>query len=181
VEDSERLLKDIPIGPLRLNLRIDRIDRVEVMDDSGELIPASMLIDYKTGECSVSAWSGSRPDLPQLPLYAVASGIEDVQAVAFASVRAGDKGSRFYGISSDPSLISQKHPSFDPLPFTREIERWKETLTSLAEDFASGNTAASPKNYPATCKQCGQRVLCRLVPPISVESADASEEGLEDE
>ena len=43
-----------------------------------------------------------------------------------------------------------------------QVERWRQVLTKLAEDFYRGDTRVRPKNYPATCKHCGQRLLCRL-------------------
>ena len=33
----------------------------------------------------------------------------------------------------------------------------------LAEEFAAGTATVSPKEYPGTCKHCGQRLLCRVV------------------
>jgi hypothetical protein len=45
-----------------------------------------------------------------------------------------------------------------------QVDEWRATLTSLAEDFHSGHAAVAPKQYPATCQYCGQRLLCRLDP-----------------
>jgi ATP-dependent helicase/DNAse subunit B len=59
---SERDLKGVRVGPLRLNVRMDRVDRVD-----GRLV----LIDYKTGTAEVKQWMGERPDRPQVPLYAL--------------------------------------------------------------------------------------------------------------
>ena len=67
----ERQLNDVSIGSLRLNIRVDRIDRVvDQSDPAGEII-----LDYKTGLASTTDWLGPRPDAPQLPLYAVVSTI----------------------------------------------------------------------------------------------------------
>src|SRR5262249_13757765 len=70
VDRREEGLKDVNVGGLKLNLRADRIDKLP--DDS------HLLIDYKTGEVSASAWKGERPDEPQLPLYAVYGNVERV-------------------------------------------------------------------------------------------------------
>jgi hypothetical protein len=46
--------------------------------------------------------------------------------------------------------------------FEAQVERWREVLVALAEEFYAGEARVRPKNYPATCARCGQRVLCRL-------------------
>ena len=69
------------INGLQLNLRVDRIDRV----DGGRLI-----LDYKTGKVSPAMWDGERPDEPQLPLYGIHGPVDDLRGVLFAQVRAGD-------------------------------------------------------------------------------------------
>jgi len=59
VKQREEKASDVQIGPLHLNLRIDRVDETE----GGELV-----IDYKTGRVATSDWLSERPDDPQLPL-----------------------------------------------------------------------------------------------------------------
>ena len=44
---SEKEFKDVRVGPLRLSVRMDRVDVVE----GGEV-----LIDYKTGNASPNDW-----------------------------------------------------------------------------------------------------------------------------
>ena len=53
----------VTVGGIDLSIRADRMDRLENGD--------SVVLDYKTGECSASDWFGSRPNDPQLPIYAV--------------------------------------------------------------------------------------------------------------
>ncbi|MEO6911882.1 MAG: PD-(D/E)XK nuclease family protein, partial [Edaphobacter sp.] len=53
VKLSEKELKGVRIGPLRLSVRVDRVDIVE----GGEII-----IDYKTGVAKPSEWLSERPD-----------------------------------------------------------------------------------------------------------------------
>ena len=43
-----------------------------------------------------------------------------------------------------------------------QVDRWRQVLTGLAEEFYRGDARVQPKNYPSTCARCGQRVLCRL-------------------
>jgi len=67
VKQREEKASDVQIGPLHLNLRIDRVDETA----GGELV-----IDYKTGRAATNDWLSERPDAPQLPLYAVVSDAE---------------------------------------------------------------------------------------------------------
>ena len=81
VEACEQALKNVEVGPLHLDLRVDRVDMLP--ED------ARLLIDYKTGEVAVSKWSVPRIEEPQLPLYATYGGMENVQGLVFAEIRAG--------------------------------------------------------------------------------------------
>ena len=86
VQSREARLDDVRIGPLRLNIRVDRIDLtlIDGEPDGGEII-----LDYKTGPAKPADWLGERPDAPQLPLYAIVSEFPRLAAVAFANIRAG--------------------------------------------------------------------------------------------
>jgi len=175
----EQPLTDVAIGPLRLTIRVDRIDRAlpspHTEDESaeGESEPGEIILDYKTGAASIADWLGPRPDAPQLPLYAVvrsaaneaAAGngeAPNLAAIAFASVRLGkDLGLNGYdsgaGILPKPAKLK-----FDTL--ADQVAEWRATLTALAEDFHSGDARVDPKQYPKTCLHCDQRLLCRLDP-----------------
>ena len=61
---TETKLADVSIGPLTLDLRVDRIDRTPA---------GTLILDYKTGTANPADWLSDRPDAPQLPLYAVVS------------------------------------------------------------------------------------------------------------
>lgn len=161
VLQTEHQVPNVAVGPLHFNLRVDRID--EVVRD-GE--PTLALIDYKTGSPSTSSWAGPRPDEPQLPLYAVAASLENVGAIAFATVRPGDK---HLGLRAEPRttelLFPGKHDK-NPEQFDAQMEEWYTTVNRLAEEFASGDARVGPKQYPNTCNFCGQRMLCRLNPEL---------------
>jgi len=144
---------------LRLDIRVDRVDVVygegNTNQPSGEII-----FDYKTGHARPADWLGSRPDAPQLPLYAVVSESPQLAAVAFASLRPGkDMGINGYEASDGilPRATALKTESL-----AAQVEEWREVLTSLAQDFHAGMAAVSPKRYPQTCNYCEQRLLCRL-------------------
>jgi hypothetical protein len=43
-----------------------------------------------------------------------------------------------------------------------QVERWRQVLVALAEEFYAGDARVKPKQYPVTCEYCEQRLLCRL-------------------
>lgn len=161
VKLSEKKLDDVKIGPLRLNVRVDRVDLVE----GGEL-----LIDYKTGIATPNDWLTDRPDAPQLPLYAVLSEAEQLQGVAFGLVRAGEGlGLKGYAAADGvlPHAAKLKVPSLEA-----QVDDWRRVLVDLATEFDSGVARVAPKKYPATCDRCGQRILCRLDASLLEEEDD---------
>lgn len=163
VKLSEKELKDVQIGPLRLSVRVDRVD----IGESGDII-----IDYKTGVAKPGDWLSDRPDAPQLPLYAVLSEAEKLEAVAFGQVRAGkDMGLQGFAASANSGI---RVPREHPLDLEDQVAEWRQTLTSLAEDFYNGDIRVRPKNFPTTCAYCAQRLLCR-VDPASFDQLDDEE------
>jgi ATP-dependent helicase/nuclease subunit B len=149
------------LGPLTLDLRIDRID----------LTPAGHLIlDYKTGDASPASWRGDRPDEPQLPLYAVLADQlgRQLAGVAFALLRPGT-GMGLKGYAEDPTLLP-KPAAMEAPSLAEQVTRWREILTTLAHAYAAGDTRVDPKLYPKTCERCHQRILCRLDPTALAET-----------
>ncbi len=158
VRAREHDVRDVEIGPLHMDLRIDRIDTHLVEGQpSGEI-----LLDYKTGTVSPSQWLGERPDDPQVPLYAIVGQANPLAAVAFANVKPG----RSMGVSGyqrvDGILPKASRLKLDSLE--TQVAEWRAVLTSLATQFYEGNASVEPKQYPATCRYCQQRMLCRLNP-----------------
>jgi ATP-dependent helicase/nuclease subunit B len=152
VKLSEKKLDDVRVGPLRLNVRLDRVDVVE----GGEV-----LIDYKTGPASPNDWLTSRPDTPQLPLYAILTEEHRLQGVAFGLVRAGD-GRGLKGYATCDGVLPKASKLREAPTLEAQIERWREVLVALAEEFSSGDARVQPKTYPGSCSHCEQRLLCRL-------------------
>jgi len=172
VKSREEQLKDVQIGPLRLNIRVDRVD-TSLADEkpAGEII-----LDYKTGPAKPADWLGDRPDAPQLPLYAVVSESPHLAAVAFASVRAGN-AMELNGYEARKGVLP-KSTRLKTGSLQEQVAEWREVLTSLAEDFHAGNARVSPKQYPSTCRYCEQRLLCRL--DLTTLEADAIEDLTDD-
>ena len=168
VHSREAELQDVHIGPLRLDIRVDRIDTRLVDDEpAGDII-----LDYKTGRASPAEWLGDRPDAPQLPLYAVVSGSPNLAAIAFASIRAGNDMD-LTGYESSKGILP-KASRLKTAGLAAQVDDWRTTLTQLAQDFYSGNATVAPKQYPSTCRYCEQRLLCRL--DLTSLEADAIEE-----
>jgi ATP-dependent helicase/nuclease subunit B len=163
------------IHGLMLNLRVDRIDRVP----GGRLI-----LDYKTGEVKPAMWEGARPDEPQLPLYAIHGGIDDLKGVLVAQIRPGNMD--FKGrVENATATVSNELKAQDDLvkaPLNETIlGEWSDALSNLADDFLLGNAAVAPKSYPETCKYCALPSLCRVAETAVALEAAASEETAEDD
>ncbi len=156
--DAVEKQHSISIGGLTLQLRIDRVDRL----DDGSLA----VIDYKTGaDARPDAWFGDRPQRPQLPLYVEAVGAERVSAVAFGRVRAGDSGYR--GVARDSATFSglttrgmrgwpEEHSSWEEL-----LVAWRRRLAALAREYATGDARLAPDPASA-CRYCQLGMLCRI-------------------
>ena len=156
IATEETLEADLAGLPLRL--RVDRVDRIE-----GGLV----VLDYKTGRATTSQWRGSRPDAPQLPLYAVLKGAE-VGGVAF--FRADAQGAALRGVASEAQrLPGMESPERFALTDDKERGfgwaeirgRWHAWLADLSRDFQRGVARVDPK-LPSTCRYCHLATLCRV-------------------
>jgi probable DNA repair protein len=182
VVSREEQLTGVQIGPLRLNIRVDRIDRVDLEQDGNTTnLPGEIILDYKTGKATPSDWLSDRPNQPQLPLYAVVSGTPHLAGVAFAIIRPGQELA-LCGYQAHDGVLP-KASKLQAASFDAQLEEWHDVLTALAEDFHSGEARVAPKSYPQTCTYCAQRLLCRLDPSTldadSLDDIDANSEGSE--
>ena len=114
------------------------------------------VIDYKTGRAARSSWMGERPDEPQLPLYVV-SAQEDVSAVAFATLRAGEMKLSGYALNGREIPGVQAAKNWPGL-----VATWKRELEALASNFVAGDARVDPKRGLATCRNCDLQPLCRV-------------------
>lgn len=150
--------QSIQIGPLTLQIQIDRIDQL-----SGN---ANLLIDYKLGNPSCQDWFGSRPKEPQLPLYATVSP-QEIHNIAFASLHS--QNIQYKGISKhDPDIAgirsleklrlqnTPKPNSWDELQ-----HNWKTDLERLAQEHANGHAEVNPRDRQ-TCQYCDLTGFCRV-------------------
>lgn len=169
----------ITLAGLELRGKVDRVDRV------GE---EQVVIDYKTGrETEPKRWETPRPQLPQLPLYALALSEEgrDVAGIAFAVVRPGE--AEFKSYLRDGKLLGGRNPGgkvFEGLGFDEYMPRWKAEMERLATQFVTGDAAVDPKVPPgkkgSPCERCHLGGLCRVEDNILMddddELAEASDE-----
>jgi ATP-dependent helicase/nuclease subunit B len=158
--------EELRIGPLSLNVRMDRVDQV------GEGV---FFVDYKTGyKAQPKQWEGDRPDDPQLPLYTLLPEAGELMGVAFAKVRTGSE-MKWTGYQAEEGILPASKSTANVRDMVSLVEEWRGTLTVLAEDFAAGRADVRPKSFEVNCARCGQRLLCR-VDPTSLEAPREDEE-----
>jgi ATP-dependent helicase/nuclease subunit B len=130
--------RTVSIAGLELEIRVDRIDRYE---DGTHAI-----IDYKTSkELSTSMWMGTRPEAPQLPLYATTSDVP-VSEVAFAQIATGSL--------SWEGLLGNE--------LQEQLPRWDAVMKKLAGDFLNGRAEVDPDDSIRPCARCKLPALCRV-------------------
>jgi probable DNA repair protein len=161
------------IGPLTLEFRPDRVDRLA----DGSLA----VIDYKTGaNAEVKAWLDERPRLPQLPAYVQALGGDRVSAVAFARVRSGETG--YAGVARDAGLFAGlREPGSAGLLKSygswAELQgAWRRRLESLAAEYAGGEARLAPDPGHA-CEYCHLGALCRIAETDAGRAVEERDDG----
>jgi exodeoxyribonuclease-5 len=116
----------IPIEGRVVDCRIDRIDRLA----SG----ATLLIDYKTGQAARVGWFDTRLGDCQLPLYAQES-VTD--AIATLRLDGGRVDCRWAGRVA--LGLPGRGRDFDDAAWRAQIERWRQQLAELLDEFAAGD------------------------------------------
>ena len=169
--------RTVHIDGLTFDLRMDRLD---LLSDGSQLV-----IDYKSGNVSPSAWDLPRPDDVQLPLYAgfALEADEVLGGLVFAKVRAGEM--KFAGRVGDAAAtLFAGLKGGNPLvknPFTAEqLLDWRDCIQQLAMDFLAGRAEVDPREAPKTCERCGLQTLCRIqenAALLTAEDESEDEEG----
>lgn len=156
---SQEKEKNITIGQLSFQCRIDRIDQIQ--------LNKQCIIDYKSGYSSINNWFSDRPSDPQLPIYCSFTHEESFEGLMFAQIRAG--ALQFKGITSE-HIADMEMPgvvNINELDNVDEINDWKclmnhwqQTLTQLSNDFFNGNAEVNPLEN--ACDFCELQPLCRV-------------------
>jgi ATP-dependent helicase/nuclease subunit B len=161
--EAGEMQRPATVGELKLQLRVDRIDGVR----GGRVI-----IDYKTGVVKKDAWEGTRPDEPQLLLYA--RQVEELQGLLLGRVRAGEV--KFIGRVKDSNAVLPAEGNLSKPPLSaRMLQDWQEILLDLGQQFLKGEAQVDPKQYPKTCAFCPLPGLCRIAETDRANSDEADE------
>jgi hypothetical protein len=146
----------LELETLELRLRVDRIDHLP--DGS------AVIIDYKSGRCSLQDWLGERPARPQLLLYGIAAQ-EVPAALSFAQLRPDEcafvgagQADIAPGIKSDMAKLVRGGWDIDSWEALNE--RWRGQLHALASEFVNGDARVEPQTN--ACTWCGLQGLCRV-------------------
>ncbi len=158
------------INGLTLALTLDRIDQLNA---TGTGANSQLLIDYKSGNCSINDWEGPRPAQPQLPLYFLAleqsAPSTRVDALSFAQVKLGQ--CQFTGISRLDDMLPEVK-SLEMLAGNTSLKKdigewprlkplWEARIRKLVEDYQQGLAHVDPKS-PQSCHFCNFSPLCRI-------------------
>jgi ATP-dependent helicase/DNAse subunit B len=185
-------------GGLEIEARLDRMDRLAA---GGHVV-----IDYKSGDVSLGAWFGARPDEPQLPLYCAAAPqiekTEPIAAVAFLRLSRKALNDRVAGAPKIVVGLAQAEGTFPKADFpgvgaladpkrrghaagvadlATLIETWRGVLDGLGRAFREGDARVDPKVPPGagggSCRICPYPALCRVHELIALTDSGEQAEG----
>ena len=132
-----------PESALNIQLRIDRIDRL----DDGQLL----MIDYKSGNSFAAGWFDDNVTEPQLPLYACA--VDDDEAVssskglaiAYAKLKAGELA--YDGIADDAGSAQEikgitsleKRRNCEAEDWSSLLQHWRSRFVDVANEIINAS------------------------------------------
>ncbi len=125
---------EVGFDKLKVRLKIDRIDENQ---------KGAVIIDYKTGQCSIGDMEGDRPRDPQLLIYLCALEQQKilVDEIAYAKIKRG--AVRF----------------LSKVVYTEDIAMAWTTMEQIARNFLDGKAEVNP--LPYACDYCHIEPLCR--------------------
>jgi probable DNA repair protein len=148
-------------GPLRLSLRLDRIDELE--DER------LAVIDYKSGSGNIdprSNWMRHRPVGLQLPFYAAVLAQEGPGVAALALAKLHARGIELKGLADGDYGLEgvatlDQWPDFAGMTWDQLMAQWRENIHGLADEFARG-WARNQSMHPDDIKYCDVIPFLRL-------------------
>ena len=162
----------LTLGEARLELRVDRIDRVR----NGSESPGLMILDYKSGRHRPLSFSLAELDAVQLWLYALCVETEAQESiVALANIHLSSSACRYVASTDDGDLLPGVKAGIAWSEQRAEVHR---ELLALASRFMHGVASVRPSQR--ACRYCDLQGLCRRAELGAVGSIDIdSEEGAE--
>lgn len=142
---------EVKIGPLNLNIRIDRIDQL----DNGQ----ELLLDYKTGLVETSNWFKDPILDPQLPLYYVT---REIPPVGFSFVVLKANEIKFLGVAKQELNIPGIKLLAKEYTWEEQSVIWHSSLQKMAEEYKQGIVDVKPAEEKI-CNNCSLPGFCRIV------------------
>lgn len=137
------------VDELNIKLRVDRIDELENGD--------WLVIDYKTGNPTISSLFEARLTEPQLPIYALAE--NKIKAVLYAQMQ--QRAVKNKGISQDELDIKgvKVLEKQQKISWQEQCEQWEDAVSLLAKEFIVGEITPTPVSE-TLCSNCAYLGLC---------------------
>ena len=162
----------LTLGDARLELRIDRIDRVRTATGS----PGLMILDYKSGRHRSLSFSLAELDAVQLWLYALCVETEAQESiVALANIHLSSSSCRYVASTDESDLLPGVKAG---TAWSDQRDEARRELAALALRFMGGVALVRPSQR--ACRYCDLQGLCRRAELGAAGSVDTdSEEGAE--
>lgn len=162
----------LTLGAARLELRIDRIDRVT----EGSSSPGLIILDYKTGRSRSLKFSLAELDAVQLWLYALCVETESQESIlALANIHLSSSSCEYVASTAEENLLPgvKAGPSWSQQRAALRVE-----LAALADRFMQGDARVRPS--PRACRYCDLQGLCRRAElgaenPLALDSEGSAE------
>ncbi len=138
----------IQLAGIDFQVRIDRLDELESSQ--------KWVIDYKTSIPVNKPWQETRPEAPQLLLYALL--YEDINALLFIQLKAGRIS--ISGVSEEKLAIKGINTIANDTPWQTHRMQWHQQLTDLAYEIRAGFCPPTP-NRASNCQFCNMDKICR--------------------
>lgn len=156
VEACEQSL-EASLGGVRIDVRIDRVDRL-LVDAGDEGIRPFVVLDYKSGRADGFDPLDERPAQAQLLAYALlVAGVPE--ALATVHLRGG--ALEWRGAARSAGVLpGLGRRSVQPEGFAQWLAHWRRVVPRLAQDFAAGVATVAPR--VRACERCHLAALCRV-------------------